>query len=287
MSSKDCTLKISNEAKLIFCCARVEMDLPIQNQIKELFIQPIDWNKVIERAILHGVGPLIYYNLNKINLNGKIIPQEIILKLKTYYYETLVRNMQFWKELQQILNALEQSKIKAIPIKGIILAETLYRNIGLRPMIDIDLLIQESDLSIFEKVIIELGYKKELEGYTENHWREYYHHFVFKRENAAHFPLQLEIHWDLSVPRPNKILFLKLWQRTKQETIDGVKISLLSPEDTLLCLALHLRRHTRSLILRHICDIYELLKQHESNFDWNYVIAEVDEIYPVFCPFFC
>lgn len=269
--------KISNEAKLIFCCARTTMDNETRCRVKKLLLQPIDWNMLIERSVFHGVAPLIYSNLNKVNSNEKIIPQKIILRLRDYYYRTLVDNLQSWMEFQRILNVLDQTKVKLVPIKGIVIADTLYHNIGLRPMVDIDLLIQEDGLSTFEKTILKLGYRKDLGGRSGNHWRKYYHHFVFKRTNSTSLYLQLEIHWNLDFHMPNKIFFPKLWERVKEETVDGIRMFMLSPEDTLLCLALHLRRHTRSLTLRHICDISELLKQYENNLDWNYIVEEAEK----------
>lgn len=274
MRLKNSTFKISNEIKLIFYCARVEMDAQIQSRVKELFASPIDWDRVIERAAFHSVASLIYFNLNKLNLNSKVIPQEIISKLKNYYYATLVRNMQFWTEMQKILNALKQSKIQAIPIKGIILCENLYHNLGLRPMVDIDLLIREDNLSAFEEAVSRLGYRKELQGHTEDYYRKYHCNLIFRKENSNFL---VEAHWSFSFPRPNKIFFSKLWERGRQKEINGVKMYALSAEDTLFCLALHLRGHTRFLILRHICDIYELLEQFGNDFDWDYVVDEAEK----------
>ncbi len=269
--SKD---KISNEARLILFCARIEMDSLARCEVEKILIQPIDWDNIVERSIFHGVAPLVYYNLNKINLNTGSIPQGIILKMKDCYYRTLFDNLRFWKEFQDILNVANSAKIKVVPIKGLVLSHTLYFNIGLRPMLDIDLLIQEDNLVCFEQAIFRLGYKKYLDNQSENYWRKYHHHFSFKKDNCD---LVIDAHWDLSLPRPNKILFPMLWQRIQEETVDGVKISVLSPEDSLFCLVLHLRKHTRRLILRHICDIAELLKQKENCFDWEYIIKEAEK----------
>ncbi len=49
-------------------------------------------------------------------------------------------------------------QIKTIVLKGAMLAETVYPNIALRSMGDIDLLIHKDDLDRAAKRILELGY---------------------------------------------------------------------------------------------------------------------------------
>ncbi len=268
---------ISNETKLICFCARSNMDKYVRRQVAKLCAVPLDWESIIKNSIFNGVAPLIYYNLNKINLDNAVIPQKSILKLKNCYYRTLLDNLRFWKEFQNILSAANSAGIRVIPIKGIILAHFLYYNIGQRSMYDIDLLIQENDLAGFEKIILRLGYKRDFKNRPEIYWKKYYHHLAFIKENDAYSPLSVEAHWNLTVPRAHKILFPRLWQRIQEETIGGDKISVLSSEDTLLCLVLHLRRHAHALILRQICDISELLKKCENSLDWGYIIEEAEK----------
>ena len=51
-----------------------------------------------------------------------------------------------------------------------------------------------------------------------------------------------------------------------------MEVHLLSPEDTLLHLAIH--RSRSPLRLRFLCDIAELLRRHGSALDWGYVLEQ-------------
>jgi len=52
----------------------------------------------------------------------------------------------------------------------------------------------------------------------------------------------------------------------------GTMLSILSPEDTLLHLAIH--RSRSALRLRFVCAVAELLRHHRATLDWEYLLAQ-------------
>lgn len=258
---------------MIFSSARVRMDDYNQYQLTELLRQAVDWNFVVEASIHHRVAGLVYHNLNEIETNQNI-PFDILSKLKQYYEQTTSKNLGLWKEFCRIQEALRRAKIEPIPIKGIILTHTLYHNLGLRPIIDIDILVRERDVSKTEEIISQIGYKKWTHT-TKDYYRS--HHcdvtYYLKRD-LPDLSIVLDIHWNFVIPRPRRIDFTNVWGRAKKKLINHTEVLLLSPEDTLFCLCLHLRRHIRDLLLKHICDISELLILYKDRFDWDYVVSK-------------
>lgn len=91
--------------------------------------------------------------LEKIS-NDKGVPSETIKVLEKIYYSNLARNMLLYDELSKVLSAFKTAEIDVIVLKGVFLAEQIYKNIGLRPMSDIDLLVKEKDL---QKAKVELN----------------------------------------------------------------------------------------------------------------------------------
>lgn len=264
---------LPNETRLMLCCTRTEVDTSLKHQIQELLRLPLDWEYLIEQSRYHEILPLLYYNLNKFHRQD--IPETALTILKKSYYFTLTKNMRLWREFCCIQDAFNKAGIKVIPLKGIILSETLYHNLGLRPMVDIDILIQEKDLLIAEKQLIQLGYKIYLKDLPKDYWRRYHCHFQFCQRDKN---IILELHWALAPPRPNKIDISEIWQRSGVQNIDHFETLTLSREDMLLSLCLHICKNISSLQylkLKNLCDIHELISQYNSKLNWEYIINKI------------
>lgn len=264
----------SNETKLLLYCARTEINTLLKRQIQELLNSPVDWTQIINRSFYHDVAPLIYYNLNK--FEKQYIAKPALAILKNFYYATLARNICLWREFCLIQEALHKVGIEIIPLKGIVLADILYHNIGVRPMLDIDILTKEKDLESTEKCILKFGYQKQLNKFSENYERMHHAHtcfFNFKNK------ILLELHWKMAPSRPNTLNINDIWSRAKVRVIDQAQVLSLSLEDTLLCLCLHIGKNVsclQQIKLKNLCDIHELITQHGSNMDWNYIADKLE-----------
>jgi hypothetical protein len=97
--------------------------------------------------------------------------------------------MLFYQELQTVLKTFKfrAAGIDVIVLKGAFLAELVYRNIGLRAIGDIDLLVKKEDLGKVKRVLIQLGYQalptkwgERLNELWETAWAEE-RHFTISR----------------------------------------------------------------------------------------------------------
>ena len=264
-------IKISNEYKLIFFCTRLKIDSAIQKKIKELLNSSINWDKIIEIYNYHQVLPLLYYNLTKLNFQD-FIPQDIYSILKNSYYINLNRNIRFYRELSCILELTNRALINVVLLKGINLIETIYRNLALRTIVDIDILVTDSELMSFRALLFQLGYREIIKNFSPAYIQKHRITFSFIKSISPNLSLYIDIHRALVPPRPYKIDLSGFWERSQTHSIDGQKILFLSFEDTLLSLALHLRGHMRQpLLLKSICDIAELLNRYGTSLDWQYI----------------
>jgi len=284
---------IASEYRLIFLCARLKINEPAKNEIRNLLNDPLDWDKIIEISSRQEILPFLYYNLNRLNLQN-FIPQEMFTIMKNYHYSNLVRNSLLEKEALLILESAGSEGITVIPFKGFSLIQTLYQaHPQLRIMADIDILVKEAEFQKTRKspaaitlddfrsgtgkyFILSCTVKNILlrRGYIENtDTAEDKIHFetVFSKTLSTNLSSIIEIHTALSPARPHRIKLPQLWERTQEKTVNGQKLLLLSAEDTFLSLALHLRRHLRRLTLKFIVDISELLSANAEKLDWNYI----------------
>ncbi|GAB4524424.1 MAG: hypothetical protein Fur0018_07970 [Anaerolineales bacterium] len=121
------------------------------------------------------------------------IPAGLLDSLAPAYYETLARNTLLLQELGRILEAFEQAGIEVIVLKGAALAQTLYEDIGLRPMSDIDLLVRPEDVWRVWKIICSLGYQSKVVGdelqcfkdgniLVELHWTVHWFYLSWRKD---------------------------------------------------------------------------------------------------------
>ncbi len=238
-----------------------------------LFSQPLDWPFILSHACYHELSGLMYRSLYSAGLLDKI-PSRALSQLKYIYNSTLFKNLELWKEFCSIHDAFKGIGVRAIPIKGVILSEVLYNDFGSRPMVDIDILIRKNDMSKAEGALLTVGYKKNTGRYSQGYFEEHSCQIPFLKKYPDSRMVSCEVHWDIAMPRPNKIILSDLWRRVEERNIDGRDILMLSPEDTFFSLALHLRRYNRPLSLKYIVDVTRLIESHKGMFDWDYVLNE-------------
>ena len=107
---------------------------------------PNDWRLLVATAWREGVAPLLYHTLRETGWLANA-PPDVQADLRQAYYAITARNLLIYRELSRILAAL--SPLPAVVLKGAAVAATLYPNIGLRPMGDLDLLVPQGQLDLF------------------------------------------------------------------------------------------------------------------------------------------
>lgn len=269
---------ISIQNKLILLCSRLTLESPQEQALSNILTSQLNWEKLINTANQYGVLPFIYYNLNKINAQA-IIPSDIFQNMKNTYYANLARNALIEKEISTISELADRKNIKFIPFRGFGMVQQIYQNPGLRIMSDIDILINPSDLEEIKKIFRGLHYSQTVEESQD-------YITVFSKNMGSNNNLFVEAHSILSQPRPYKIVLPCLWQRAIRKDVFGRNLLLLSPEDILLSIALHIRRHTRRLDLKFAIDTTELLNMYKDKLDWQYVQKSARDNHIIICVYF-
>ena len=225
-----------------------------------------------------GVASLIYYNLSKYNSYFKI-PQLYLSELKWEYEKTIIGNILIYKEVLKILNALKDNDIEIILLKGIIFSKTLYENIGLRPLSDVDFLIKEDDVEKLRNILLNSGY----EIYRDKNFNKIDRGaLVFitnKGENNLR--VQLDFHWELVNLEPLrsdiKWSIESLWQNAEDFNFEGINVKTLSPEDHILYLIYHNFFHHGGQNLINLIDVIKIVNL-KHYLDWKYIIKSAEKL---------
>jgi hypothetical protein len=265
---------LSNENRLLLYCNRVGVSETTASELNDLLSGPLNWEFISEAAHSHKIMGLLYHNLKGLS-NRSFIPAPAMKDLKKTYHETVARNMFNLAELKTILGAFRRSGLEAIALKGAALMGTVYTDIGLRPMIDIDLLVKEDELEAADRVMTDLGYSA-ADGLKPKQWyRE--NHFHLPPYRHTQKPVIVEVHWHVTENSCGDIG--KWWKRAVSKDIMGYPILVPSPEDMLIHLSVHLFHHgyNNGFVLRSMCDIFETLHYYGHEIDWKLLQHEIAE----------
>ncbi len=134
------------EDRLLLYCCRKDTDRKNRNEIIEAQRRRLDWDYFLRKARENGIAAVVYSRLNEIKKGCTHIPSFILKKLKKVYYLNATKNSLIYEELGKVLETVRKAGLQVIVLKGAVLAEKIYGNLALRPMMDVDLLVKKEDL---------------------------------------------------------------------------------------------------------------------------------------------
>jgi len=229
----------------------------------------VDWEAMWELASAERVAPLLYHT----NRRNDLLPKWLVDRCRSEYVETGAHNALRMRELAGVLSELSNHGIEVIVLKGAALVEQVYQNLGLRPMLDIDLLVRRHDIRAALAVVESLGYERRGDEISPGSTITYENEIpLFRRERLD---WNLELHWSLfdSPYYQRHLTGMDLWETAQRIYIDGSPALSLSPEMQILYLCGHLTLHHRGRGLLWWNDIAECIHHFQDQLDWNEMLA--------------
>jgi len=213
---------------------------------------------------------MLYYRLTTFHPDTPI-PAHVKEKLQQTYLQCSGRNMRLYHELGKLLGMLRKHGIPVIALKGAHLAIAVYRNIALRPMGDIDLLVKQADLLEVQDILVKQGYipSKEETGCAQEHLPSY------RKKDS----IPIEIHFNIVAPPfSDRINVEKLFARAQTCFIEEIEALSLCPEDLLLHLCMHASfHHVFDNGIIPLVDISTAIEHYEGELDWEQVLSRSRE----------
>jgi hypothetical protein len=247
---------LSAEDELCLCLARGELSPEVRRRALELLDSPLRWDLLLQRAREHQVSPLIYRNLRILEFHG--VPPEPRAQLTNAFRANALRNEFLSQELARLLRLLGEAGLRVIPLKGIILAASLYGDPAYRVCTDLDILIPVDETPRALRLLLENGYTS---PYTEEFFLKHQFHSsdecpLFPKSEFQRF--QLEVHWTLlHQSSKDKAAMQDLWLLAQPQELLGVPAYALTPEWLFLYLAYHASNHKWGM-LKWLADLHEL-----------------------------
>ncbi|TKC19117.1 nucleotidyltransferase domain-containing protein [Robertmurraya kyonggiensis] len=283
------------ESEILIMCSKSHLSEDEKKYVQNN-IRYIKWNKFLYYCVHHRVVSIVYRNLEKIDLLD-LINKRIRETMHKIFNQNAERNRIFYKELQNLNDEFAKIGIKVLLIKGGLLGPLLYNDYSLRELGDIDLLIKVEDIPIVTKILNNYGF---IQGdYDEINQkitpvsrrklltqRMYSHELIeFKKISGnSKIPIipvdvNLDVFWN-TLKKGYSINTRILFENTQQFQINNTPCHHLEPHYHIIQLCAHFYNEAvffpfknswvktkQEVILMRICDIYELIKSVDIN--WN------------------
>lgn len=252
------------ELRLLLACARAHAGASDEIAIRGLLEEGVDWTKFVQKAVAHGLVGLAGHTLTR--LVPDAMPDDIRAAFAAFVKRTRGSNQTLLDELSQLIAALAEGGVEAIPFKGPVLAKQAFGDLGLRGFRDLDFLIRDRDVDKTVAVLGACGYEREgklTQAQFEVIQRLQGQDILFKPDVVA-----VEPHTRLiSLKMALDIDYDGLWNRARFEEVFGHDMKVFAPEDTLLILAIHGGKELW-WDLKWACDVADFIAAHPA-LDWN------------------
>lgn len=260
---------LSPETELLLRLSLPTLSAEQVDTCRELLAQhgrTLDFGVLIDQAARHGVLPLIGRNVMRHGIHiaddgSTLLPYHWLYHAA---YETnLSRNRAIADEAGHLLRGLRQAGVKFAVRKGPALAEHRYRDLGARRMVDVDILVLREDLPSCAEVLGARGFGQgridrtrarvvPFERSTRAFWRINLNNELPYIKLAHRDDVEVyEVDLCLSIfplKGPNYPATSELLDRAVEVPLCGADAWVLSPEDELLDLCVHLHKEATSLL---------------------------------------
>jgi hypothetical protein len=265
---------LSSEETLLFACLRAERDPEAVRKVRWMAGRPLDWQRLLWTAVRNHIAALIYDRLRA--LAGGAVPPGTMRALEQEYHRVGFRNARNYADLGHLLRSLKDRGVEVIVLKGAALAETVWKNIALRPMADMDFLVRRDDLEEAERTLLRNGYAPDRRAPPPGgSWDQYYHLPPYYKADPR---ITVEIHHNIVHPRkvyPLEFDVGKFWERAQAAQIAGVETHILSPEDTILHLCLHQCKYDPFVgKIKNLVDVAKVIDFYGERLRWDVILAE-------------
>jgi hypothetical protein len=233
------------------------------------------WRQIVTLSEREGVGPQLYWALST-SAKISILPKACHDRLRAMFAATRLNNIQSLHQLEILTDWFGQAGIPVVALKGICFALTIYPDLGLRPMDDLDLLVPSSRMPEAIKIACHSGYEKALPeavpGLDEllNHaaclsktqfpFTKLELHHTLVGDSAYRYAVQIDWLWTQT----------ELLQINSNEWVLG-NLLILSPTAQLLYACAHamLQHGGRDVSLRWTYDLDRMIHVHSDRLDWE------------------
>jgi len=228
------------------------------------------WRRVADLSLVdiesRRLFPLLYKNLKRHRVEDPLVE-----RFRETFSRTYFDNHMLFERATVVLRSLEEARISTMVLKGAALAVAYYGDLGLRGMLDFDILVPDNRALDAMRVLKTLG------------WHGTYHREPEKRIDVTHsVPFrdptsrQIDLHWHVLTECWHADDDRGFWQHSVPMEVNGVETRRLDPTDQLAHICVHGRKWDDPPPIRWIADAVTILRLHGPSIDWDRFIRNLE-----------
>ncbi|MDR7549364.1 MAG: nucleotidyltransferase family protein [Armatimonadota bacterium] len=226
---------------------------------------PVDWDRVVRLAVRERLAPLAFVGLDRARAPDFVRPM-----LAQTYREAVASAADAYWQAAEALRVLRGEGVTPILLKGSAMAQFVYRDVGLRPFLDLDFLVRSEQIDAVHRALQAAGYamvgaRPTDADLTWRHGRAYF-------DPSGH-RISVDVHWRyLGYPWLMPFDFEGVFARAAEASLGEELVLLAAPCDMVVATSAYFLRELwyGKPKLRYLRDLAELSVR--STVDWDRVI---------------
>jgi hypothetical protein len=215
----------------------------------------IDWIDEGSNRLL----PLLYHNLSPLG-----IEDPILTRAKGVYRYQLTKTHIMFHRVMPLISELQKEGVEVILLKGSALILNYYKNFGIRPQLDIDIMVKPENVDRAAFLMQQQGLRCEYQQSIST-IKRFRHSCGF----AAGAEKRLDLHWNIMHPSSDKDTVSTIWQLATVSRYQDYSLLTMCPTHHLLHSCTHGLRWNQHAPCRWIADAIMILNNAESTIDWK------------------
>lgn len=257
---------ISNEHRILTCAANLDPDQEQLQKIRGCMSTIENTDHLIALAVREGLAGFLYKSLLKAGLLETLNPQNK-QRLYTTYYLTIRYNLKLIHAFNEILKPLRKMQIQVILMQGISLLRQVYRDIGLRPMNDMDIWVLPNQYADLVDCLVDQGFERN----------------SLYPETFCRGEIVLDIHthilWGDRIQSRDLLINIgqeEIFRNARHLNVENTAVLCLDSPDQFLYLSLHALKHNLERLI-WLVDIKSLIAKWELS-DWKALTDRAEEL---------
>ena len=227
-----------------------------------------EWRRKVNIDVIdygsHRMIPQLYRNLQRHGVRDPLMD-----RLKGVYRYYLYKNELLMHRVGTLLAAFKDAGIETMVLKGAALIPLYYRESGLRPMLDADVLVHEHQAEQAMELLTRLGWKSA--RFTQPQMRIPIVHSTPFEDGGGR---QVDLHWHLFWECFNANDDDDYWENAIPIQVGGAQTLALSPTDQLLHTCWHGARWNEVPPIRWVADAMSILGASVAEIEWPSLVKK-------------
>ncbi len=207
--------------------------------------------------------PLLYTNLKR---HG--IEHPFMIRLRGIYRQAWYKNQRLFYDMSKVLRYFSDAGVRTIVLKGAALTILHYKNYGVRPMADVDVLVHPHQVMLTVDLLRRAGWKP-LSEITDDDL--YYNHATHFYDSTGR---EFDLHWHPFWDACRKNNDSEFWSGAIPVSFTGVPTLAPNSTDNLLHTIVHGIKYNPEPPIRWIADAFVLIHSSNEGIDWTRLVNQ-------------